>query len=152
MKHYLEREAKWLSIVNKMDAGSVKKDAKLKKLVRSGIPTSVRSRVWQFLAGSTTDYQKRGSFQHLASQPATPIYNVIDRDLPRCYPDHTLFKDEKSQGQQDLGMILKAYAHYNPQLEYCQGMGRLAGCMLMHMPTEVTHSSTEKKERGHGEN
>lgn len=138
MKHYREREVKWLSIVNKMDAGSVKKDAKLKKLVRSGIPTSVRSRVWQFLAGSTTDYQKRGSFQHLASQPATPIYNVIDRDLPRCYPDHTLFRDENSQGQQDLGMILKAYAHYNPQLEYCQGMGRLAGCMLMHMPTEVT--------------
>ncbi|KAI8330601.1 rab-GTPase-TBC domain-containing protein [Chlamydoabsidia padenii] len=136
MKHYREREVKWLSIVNKMDAGSVKKDAKLKKLVRSGIPTSVRSRVWQFLAGSTTDYQKKGTFQQLASKPPTPIYNVIDRDLPRCYPDHTLFKDEHSQGQQDLGMILKAYAHYNPQLEYCQGMGRLAGCMLMHMPTE----------------
>ncbi|ORZ17848.1 rab-GTPase-TBC domain-domain-containing protein [Absidia repens] len=137
MKHYREREVKWLSIVNKMDAGSVKKDTKLKKLVRSGIPTSVRSRVWQFLAGSNDyQHQQKGKFQTLANQPATAIYNVIDRDLPRCYPDHTLFRIENGQGQRDLGMILKAYAHYNPQLEYCQGMGRLAGCMLMHMPTE----------------
>ncbi|KAI8080026.1 rab-GTPase-TBC domain-containing protein [Halteromyces radiatus] len=137
MKHYREREVKWLSIVSKLDAGSVKKDAKLKKLVRSGIPTSVRARVWQFLAGSG-DYQKQGKNQldTLINQPYTAIYDVIDRDIPRCYPDHTLFKDEHSQGQADLRTILRAYAQYNPQLEYCQGMGRLAGCMLMHMPLE----------------
>ncbi|CAO3628590.1 unnamed protein product [Cunninghamella echinulata] len=135
LKHYREREVKWLSIVGKMDAGSVKKDAKLKKLVRSGIPTSVRAKVWQFLSGST-DYQKKGQFKALLQKPPMPIYNVIDRDIPRCYPDHTLFKDENSQGQIDLDMILKAYAQYNPKLEYCQGMGRLAGLMLMHMPTE----------------
>ena len=62
---------------------------------------------------------------------------MIDRDIPRCYPDHSQFSDATGQGQRDLGDILKAYSHYNTQLEYCQGMGRLAGCMLMHMPAEV---------------
>lgn len=127
-----------------MDAGSVKKDAKLKKLVRSGIPTSVRAKVWQFLSGSV-DYQKKGQFKSLLGRPPMPIYTVIDRDIPRCYPDHTLFKDEDSQGQIDLDMILKAYAQYNPKLEYCQGMGRLAGLMLMHMPTEVNNNNNDSK-------
>lgn len=62
MKAYREREIKWLNIVSKMDAGAAKKDAKLKKLVRSGIPASVRSRVWQFLAGSP-EYKKPNMYQ-----------------------------------------------------------------------------------------
>ena len=62
---------------------------------------------------------------------------MIDRDIARCYPDHSQFRDENSQGQRDLREILRAYSHYNTELEYCQGMGRLAGCMLMHMPAEV---------------
>jgi hypothetical protein len=33
---------------------------------------------------------------------------------------------------------LKAYAHYNPGVGYCQGMGRLVGMMLMQMPAEDT--------------
>ncbi|ORZ00269.1 rab-GTPase-TBC domain-domain-containing protein [Syncephalastrum racemosum] len=135
MKAYREREIKWLNIVSKMDAGAAKKDAKLKKLVRSGVPTSVRSRVWQYLAGSP-EYKKPGMYQNLCSRSRTPIFEVIERDIARCYPDHTLFKEENSQGQRDLADILKAYSHYNPQLEYCQGMGRLAGCLLMHMPAE----------------
>jgi hypothetical protein len=33
---------------------------------------------------------------------------------------------------------LKAYAHYNQAVGYCQGMGRLVGMMLMQMPAEDT--------------
>ncbi|KAI8371773.1 rab-GTPase-TBC domain-containing protein [Radiomyces spectabilis] len=135
IKAYREREVKWLSIVGKLDAGTAKKDAKLKKLVRTGIPASVRARVWQFLAGSA-EYRKSGMFKELAQRPKTKIYEVIERDIARCYPDHTQFKDPNGQGQTDLRSILQAYSQYNSQLEYCQGMGRLAGCMLMQMPVE----------------
>ncbi|CAO0795742.1 unnamed protein product [Mucor circinelloides] len=137
MKEYRENELKWLSIVNKLDAGTVKKDAKFKKLVRSGIPASVRSRVWQFLAGSN-DYRKPNQFNILVQKPRTKIYDVIERDIARCYPDHTQFMDKNGQGQKDLSMVLKAYSQYNSHLEYCQGMGRLAGLMLMQMTVEDT--------------
>ncbi|CAO3638487.1 unnamed protein product [Mucor hiemalis] len=135
MKEYRENELKWLSIVNKLDAGTVKKDAKMKKLVRSGIPASVRSKVWQFLAGSN-DYRKQGQFNALVSKQPTKIYEVIEKDIARCYPDHTQFMDKNGQGQKDIGCVLKAYSQYNSQLEYCQGMGRLAGLMLMQMTLE----------------
>ncbi|KAF1805971.1 rab-GTPase-TBC domain-containing protein [Mucor lusitanicus] len=137
IKEYRENELKWLSIVNKLDAGTVKKDAKFKKLVRSGIPASVRSRVWQFLAGSN-DYRKPNQFSILVQKPRTKIYHVIERDIARCYPDHTQFMDKHGQGQKDLSTVLKAYSQYNSHLEYCQGMGRLAGLMLMQMTVEDT--------------
>lgn len=137
IKEYRENELKWLSIVNKLDAGTVKKDAKFKKLVRHGIPASVRSRVWQFLAGSN-DYRRPNQFNILIDKPRTKIYDVIERDIARCYPDHTQFMDKQGQGQKDLSCVLKAYSQYNSHLEYCQGMGRLAGLMLMQMSLEDT--------------
>jgi hypothetical protein len=62
MKEYRERELKWLSVVSKMDVGTAEKDSKLKKLVRTGIPASIRARSWQFLSRSR-EYQKRGVYQ-----------------------------------------------------------------------------------------
>ncbi|EIE78693.1 hypothetical protein RO3G_03397 [Rhizopus delemar RA 99-880] len=135
MKEYRENELKWLNIINKLDAGTVKKDVKMKKLVRGGIPASVRAKVWQFLAGSD-DYKRSNQFQNLLSKPRIPIYDVIERDIERCYPDHTQFMEKDGLGQQNLRNILKAYAQYNSDLEYCQGMGRLAGLMLMQMTVE----------------
>lgn len=137
MKEYREHELKWIAIMNKSDAHSVKKDAKFKKLVRYGIPASVRARVWQFLSGSQV-YQQRSqhTFQSYLDKPSIAIYQVIERDIARCYPDHSQFMDPEGQGQKDLSNVLRAYAQYNPQLEYCQGMGRLAGLMLMHMTVE----------------
>ncbi|RUS15653.1 rab-GTPase-TBC domain-containing protein [Endogone sp. FLAS-F59071] len=135
IKAYREREAKWLSIVSKMDVGAVKKDAKLKKLVRAGIPASVRGKAWQFLAGSA-EFRKNGVYEELLKREPLPIFDAIERDIHRCYPDHVMFREESSQGQIDLSNVLKAYAHYNPSVGYCQGMGRLVGCMLMQMPAE----------------
>jgi uncharacterized protein VirK/YbjX len=115
----------------------------MKKMVRSsGIPASVRARVWPFLAGSST---KKGQFQQLLNKPHIPIYDVIERDITRCYPDHSQFVDANGQGQRDLRAVLTAYAQYNKQLEYCQGMGRLAGLMLMHMAVEVRRRKRRRK-------
>lgn len=35
--------------------------------------------------------------------------------------------------QMDLRLVLRAYALYNPELGYCQGMGMLVGLLLMRM-------------------
>ncbi|CAJ0643845.1 959_t:CDS:10 [Entrophospora sp. SA101] len=93
---------------------------RIKKLVRLGIPESLRGKAWQFMAG--------------ADKLRRPGY--YDRDIHRCYPDHIQFRKETGFGQEDLHDVLKAYAHYNPSIGYCQGMGRLVGMMLMQMPVE----------------
>ncbi|KAF9152236.1 hypothetical protein BG015_005576 [Linnemannia schmuckeri] len=135
-KYNRENEIKWIHAVNKLQADSVKKSSKYKKLVRRGIPTSVRGRIWLFLAKADV-YRRPGLFEQLLKRGPLPIHEVIERDIHRCYPDHVHFRDGMGgTGQQDLHSILKAYAHYNPSVGYCQGMGRLVGMMLMQMPVE----------------
>lgn len=53
------------------------------------IKDSVRGRVWQLLAGSLT-MAKPGAYDELKSRPPLPIYEIIERDINRCYPDHSL--------------------------------------------------------------
>ncbi|KAF8943809.1 hypothetical protein BGZ47_005028 [Haplosporangium gracile] len=135
-KYNRENEIKWIHAVNKLQADGVKKSSKYKKLVRRGIPTSVRGRAWLFLAKADV-YRRPGLFEQLLKRGPLPIHEVIERDIHRCYPDHVHFRDGMGgTGQQDLHSILKAYAHYNPSVGYCQGMGRLVGMMLMQMPVE----------------
>ncbi|KAF9160396.1 hypothetical protein BGX20_002537 [Mortierella sp. AD010] len=135
-KRLRENELKWIHAATNLHVDNVKKSTKYKKLVRRGIPPSVRGRVWLFLAKADL-YRKPGLFQELCKRGPLPIHEVIERDIHRCYPDHVHFRDGMGgTGQQDLHAVLKAYAHYKPSVGYCQGMGRLVGMMLMQMPVE----------------
>ncbi|CAJ0910201.1 737_t:CDS:2 [Entrophospora sp. SA101] len=49
---YREREAKWLAILGTMDPNMARDSRKIKKLVRLGVPESVRGKSWQFMAGA----------------------------------------------------------------------------------------------------
>ncbi|KAG0241361.1 hypothetical protein BGX31_001201 [Mortierella sp. GBA43] len=137
LKHTRENELKWVHAATRLQADNVKKSSKYKKLVRRGIPPSVRGRVWLFLARADR-YRQPGMFDELCKRGHLPIYEVIERDIHRCYPDHVHFRDGTGTGQQDLHAVLRAYAHYKPSVGYCQGMGRLVGMMLMQMPVEDT--------------
>ncbi|CAJ0627043.1 843_t:CDS:10 [Entrophospora sp. SA101] len=135
IKLYREREAKWLVALGTMNPNTARDSKKIKKLARLGIPESVRGKSWQFMAGAEK-YRKYRYYDELRKRPDLPIYDVIERDINRCYPDHIQFRKETGSGQEDLYDVLKAYAHYNPEIGYCQGMGRLVGMMLMQMPAE----------------
>jgi hypothetical protein len=54
--------------------------------------------------------------------------------------DHSFFSTVDGLGQQQLRMVLQAYAMYNPTLGYCQGMGMIVGLLLMRMSPQQTFS------------
>ncbi|KAI9325294.1 rab-GTPase-TBC domain-containing protein, partial [Zopfochytrium polystomum] len=105
----------------------------IKGLCREGIPDSCRGRAWFRLAGCHT-LQDHAVYENLLAREPLPIYNAIEKDIGRCFPDHIMFHDPNGQGQSNLRTLLRAYAHYNPSVGYCQGMGMLAGLMLMYLP------------------
>lgn len=107
-----------------------RKSYRVKKLVESGIPDLIRGRVWEFLANSLGARQP-GQYKELLARDKVPIYEVIERDIKRTYPKHLMFYYDNSQGQIELHAVLKAYAQYNPEVGYCQGMGMLVGLFLM---------------------
>ena len=136
LNKYLEDQ--WTKLLQTWDPTTLeRKHKKIKKLCRVGIPQSLRGKVWQHLSGSQsllTENPKK--YKDLVNAPELPIYDVIERDIHRCYPNHVLFRKLHGIGQESLRDVLRAYAQYNPEIGYCQGMGFLAGLFLMYMPAE----------------
>lgn len=133
----------WRQLLSENDMTAAKKSRKVKKMAQKGIPHSMRATVWPFLANA---YIRRrpGLFEELCKMSLSAkgkkgketLYDAIDKDLDRAYPDHRLFMGSQSTGMADLEAILKAYVHYNPIVGYTQGMNLVAGFLLIQMPAE----------------
>lgn len=54
--------------------------------------------------------------------------------MPRTFPNTRRFHAE--EGQASLRNVLRAYAAYDPEVAYCQGMNFLTGLLLTYLPTE----------------
>ncbi len=59
----------------------------------------------------------------------------IDKDVQRTFPSTRRFHSE--EGQTQLRNVLRAYAAYDPEVAYCQGMNFIAGLLLLYMPSEA---------------
>ncbi|KAI8921541.1 rab-GTPase-TBC domain-containing protein [Entophlyctis helioformis] len=135
-KHIIERETEWLGMLEDWEWAKSKKKMRIKKLCREGIPDSVRANVWMMLAG-VNKIREVGLYESLVrSTDAPSIFDIIERDINRCYPNHMMFAQKGGEGQHNLRKVLRAYALYNPELGYCQGMGMLVGLLLMRMSPE----------------
>ena len=121
---------KWRTLLATFDVKTIRRSRKVKQLVQAGFPRYLRGSIYKFLM-DLPSYRKDGVFKSLLERPSIPIYEIIERDIPRCYPEHSMFRRSKGQGQTQLRRILQAYSQYNPEVGYCQGMGRLVGLCLM---------------------
>lgn len=67
------------------------------------------------------------------------LFRQIALDLQRSFPSHrSLMGDspEAIEGQAKLFRVLIAYAKYNPEVGYSQGMSYIAAVLLMHLGEE----------------
>ncbi|KAF9663926.1 hypothetical protein SADUNF_Sadunf17G0102800 [Salix dunnii] len=60
----------------------------------------------------------------------------IIRDISRTFPSHVFFQQRHGPGQRSLYNVLKAYSVYDRDVGYVQGMGFLAGLLLLYMSEE----------------
>ena len=130
-------EEKWRNISKNLEVFLGEKRKKLKKLLRRGVPDSLRAEIWKGLM-DVNDLKKTSGdiFQTLQQQECSEDFErVILKDLSRTLPHHIMFQ-EGGQGRESLHKILKAYSLYNPSVGYCQGMGFLAAMFLIYMQEE----------------
>lgn len=58
------------------------------------------------------------------------LQNQIKKDVERTFQTNAYFRDREVQ--RALGRLLLAYAHYEPQIGYVQGMNFIAAALLYH--------------------
>ena len=91
--------------------------------------------VWQLLAGCSEDMDTMEQYRLLQTKEC-PSEQVITNDIHRTFPAHHFFKESGGSGQDALYKISRAYAVYDEELSYCQGLSFLAAALLLHMPEE----------------
>ncbi|KYB24592.1 USP6 N-terminal-like protein [Tribolium castaneum] len=133
----LERQKKWLKMLKNWDSPNVRE--KLHSRVYKGIPNPLRTQAWcKLLNVEKVKRDNGGTYSEmmkLARLHSTDA-RQIDSDVNRQFREHLHYRERYSIKQQSLFNVLTAYAMYNSEVGYCQGMSGLAGVLLMYMDEE----------------
>ncbi|KAJ2839912.1 GTPase-activating protein [Coemansia erecta] len=132
----------WGNLINNYDAATRSEPRKLARSVYRGIPKAVRGTVWQLMAKSRDDPELGARFRRLVAQRSEPDSEgaghekQIRHDLARTFPKLDYFRDADGAGQEGLFNVLRAYALFDPEVGYCQGLSFVVGPLLLNMPDE----------------
>ncbi|GAA5795789.1 hypothetical protein HPULCUR_001151 [Helicostylum pulchrum] len=108
--------------------------------VYKGIPDCWRGEAWYYLVtdrlrNTSSDCELRSTYRELLSKES-PYERQIDLDIPRTLRDHIMFKQRYGSGQRALFNVLRAFASYDEEVGYCQGMTNIAATILMYCEEE----------------
>ena len=135
------REAKWREMLDNWDSPATK--TKLKERVRKGIPNRMRPFAWPKLL-DLKPYQTQYPVSLISREVVNlevRLIDEIDRDVGRAFPMHSLFRQEGSEGQQNIRRVLLWYAAIDKEVGYCQGMSFVAATLLVYLPVDVAYHS-----------
>jgi hypothetical protein len=110
----------------------------LKRSIRDGYPDEFRGNLWQLISGGRELLLANpGIYQLLLStETSNSSEKLIVKDIHRTLPSQELFQMIDGPGQRSLHNLLKAYAVYDRDVGYTQGMNFIAGMTLLHMNEE----------------
>ncbi|KAK1296443.1 hypothetical protein QJS10_CPB15g00946 [Acorus calamus] len=109
----------------------------VRRRIRRGIPDCLRGLVWQLISGSRDLLlMNPGVYEQLVIYETSASELDIIRDISRTFPSHVFFQQRHGPGQRSLYNVLKAYSVYDRDVGYVQGMGFIAGLLLLYMSEE----------------
>jgi len=130
-------ETEWNALLSSND--STISLEKLVKSLSSGIPEKLRGKIWIYLAKSITVAlnHDHNIYYKLLDTKNEEIENRIKNDIDRTVLisiDPNLKINVKDKGK--LYNVLKAYAIYDHQVDYCQGTNFIVALMLRNIASE----------------
>uniref|UniRef100_A0A8C5M8J5 TBC1 domain family member 2 n=1 Tax=Leptobrachium leishanense TaxID=445787 RepID=A0A8C5M8J5_9ANUR len=110
----------------------------LKNLIRCGIPTEHRKRVWKWLVNGRARIIPNYYAQLLkkCENSPHPATQQIELDIHRTLTNNKHFTCPTSEFIHKLRRVLLAFSWHNPTIGYCQGLNRLAAVALLVLEEE----------------
>jgi len=141
MSEYLsvlaKRLMKWEKI---MKANGLSKSRKVKRYVRKGIPSELRSEVWLNVSSAKRlqeEYPNKYNDFINNSSLEKKVIDAIDGDIHRTFPENIYFHELRQDNLlKPMCNVLRAYAQYNPDIGYCQGLNYIVGMLLLQTKNE----------------
>ena len=101
--------------------------------LKSGIPPSLRGKIWIYLSGSFETYKQhkqQSTYQQLLLSTNPPAEEQINKDLHRTFLNQNKNELVKFRYPNKLYNVLKAYAVYDKEVGYCQGTNTIVASLL----------------------
>uniref|UniRef100_A0A1I7YR05 PH domain-containing protein n=1 Tax=Steinernema glaseri TaxID=37863 RepID=A0A1I7YR05_9BILA len=133
---------KWDSFLVNHASKPLVQSPELKALVRTGVPTTYRSRIWKSLLQLWTQVQQDdagyGYYDCLVKKantcdPDDSCIKQIDLDVSRTLPTNKYFDDPSSEKIAELKRVLYAFRFHNKAIGYCQGLNRIGAIALLFL-------------------
>eukprot|EP00873_Tetraselmis_striata_P007410 jgi/Tetstr1/427674/TSEL_017799.t1 len=108
-------------------------DLQVGRTLWEGVPRNMRAELWLSILAQNGRGPAFGSLYRKLPHAAVPadVKEAIFKDVSRSFPTHEFFRDKANQ--QALYRLLRAYAAYDPEIGYCQGMNFVAGAVLLYL-------------------
>ncbi|KAF3925700.1 Carabin [Arthrobotrys entomopaga] len=151
----------WSSVVEDYYTVAAKSSHLLTEKVQAGIPATIRGTVWQSIARSKTEsveavYREFNALppSHMTAipvhrppsiipgdpSPPAPVecksVSQLEKEIKKDMGQRTSFANYKGFRQEGLMGLMKAYAIYDPEVGYVQGMAFLGAPLLLNMTEE----------------
>lgn len=117
-------------------------DDRLASLLIEGVPHALRRQVWLRCSGAAIcsaktalRYDELARCAEFCLQGQPPMVQ-IEKDLMRTFPNNIFFSAPETEGVLRLRRVLQTFAWVRPEIGYCQGMGMIAGTLLLVMTEE----------------
>ncbi|XP_022670532.1 small G protein signaling modulator 3-like [Varroa jacobsoni] len=129
-------ELTWHQIDRYLD----KTDRLCTMITKKGIPHSLRPQLWMRLSGAFRKRDTSDLNYHDIVKASAGDHQMtskqIEKDLLRTLPNNICFAKKDSTGIPRLRRILRGIAWLYPDIGYCQGMGMVAGTLLLFLEEE----------------
>ncbi|KAF4690290.1 hypothetical protein FOZ60_000359 [Perkinsus olseni] len=129
-------ECRWGSILDHyITTNSAIPTPVVQRLVRKGVPRSVREGAWFWLSGGSAVARDRNPGYCSLLGVDGDYAELIDLDVSRTFCGEKEW--QKKGGAKILGRILRAYSLRNPMVGYCQGLSYIGALLLEVCSEEV---------------
>eukprot|EP00049_Salpingoeca_infusionum_P013724 m.256205 g.256205 ORF g.256205 m.256205 type:complete len:1083 (+) comp15513_c2_seq10:107-3355(+) len=113
-----------------------------------GIPDSLRKDVW-FRLSNAENPELEQQYPYLLKEQSE-CEGVIVWDLERTFPANPFFAEKGGEGQQLLYNLNLAYAVFDEEIGYVQGLSFISAVLLLHLPEEMAFLVFVRLMHGYG--